>query len=135
MTEFNPTVKALAEAILFTELNGSGKPLDNGFTVNDFDKDSLERLYCDYLQFIEEVDPLITSRIGNASWDSVDDFYDLMQPALYQTEYDYILTRNLHGSGFWDGNWSSHVSDILTNCARKKPMISVILADEKIYLR
>ena len=130
----NPTVQALAETILYTECDNNGTPLDRNYGVTDFDEKSLETLYREFQEFIQVVEKQITEKIGD-NWDSVDDFYDLMQPSENQTEYDYILTRNRHGAGFWDGDWASEVSQILTDAAQDQfKTCAYVGEDGKIYL-
>ena len=130
----NPTLIALAETVLYTEYDEYGEPLDCNYSIADFEEESLKKLYADYQQFISVVEEKITAEIGE-NWDCIDDFYDIHQPALNQTEYDYILTRNRHGAGFWDGDWSSQVSKILTNAARSQSEFTALVDDDgKIYL-
>jgi hypothetical protein len=132
--EMNPTLIALAETVLYTEYDEYGEPLDCNYSIADFEEESLKKLYADYQQFISVVEEKITAEIGE-NWDCIDDFYDIHQPALNQTEYDYILTRNRHGAGFWDGDWSSQVSKILTNAARSQSEFTALVDDDgKIYL-
>lgn len=132
--KMNPTLIALAETVLYTECDDYGEPLDNNYFIKDIEEESLKKLYTDYQSFISVVEEKITAAIGD-KWDCIDDFYDVHQPALNQTEYDYILTRNGHGAGFWDGDWSSQVSKILTDAAQSQPEFSAIVDDDgKIYL-
>ena len=130
----NPTLAALVGTILWVECDDSGSPLDTKYSISDFDEKSLEKLYSDYQQFISTVEKLITEEIGE-SWECIDDFYDLMQPIENQTEHDYILTRNYHGAGFWDGDWNSRISRILTDAAHSQGEITAYVGeDQKIYL-
>lgn len=130
----NPTAQALAETILYTECDDNGTPLNRNYSIADFDEKSLETLYREFQEFVRVVEKQVTGKIGE-NWNSIDDFYDLMQPSENQTEYDYILTRNRHGAGFWDGDWASEVSEILTDAARDQPDICVYVGDDKkIYL-
>ena len=132
--EMNPTLIALAETVLYSECDDHGVPLDANYLVKDFDEESLKKLYAEYQQFLSVVEEKITEKIGE-DWDCIDDFYDLAQPALNQTEYDYILTRNRHGAGFWDGDWSDSVSEILTDAAQAQGEFDVYVGDDqKIYL-
>lgn len=126
----NPTLAALAGTLLSTSTDDQDCDLDAHFTVYDVDKESLEKLNKEYSQFLEEVGQEITKKIGD-KWDCIDDFYDIHQPAENQTEHDYIMTRNHHGCGFWDGDWSSQVSEILTKAAQKLPEIEVYAGDDK----
>jgi hypothetical protein len=130
----NPTAQALAETILYAECDDDGTPLDRNYGIADFDEKSLETLYREFQEFIEVVERQITEKIGE-NWDSIDDFYDLIQPSENQTEYDYILTRNRHDAGFWDGDWASEVSQILTDAAQDQSDICAYVGDDgKIYL-
>jgi len=132
--KMNPTLIALAETILYSECDDNGVPFDANYFIEDFDEESLKKLYGEYQQFLSVVEEKITEKIGE-EWDCIDDFYDLAQPALNQTEYDYILTRNRHGAGFWDGDWSDSVSEILTDAAQAQGEFDVYVGDDqKIYL-
>ena len=132
--KMNPTLVALAETILYSECDDNSVPLDANYSVQDFDEKSLKKLYGEYQQFLSLVEEKITEKIGE-EWDCIDDFYDLAQPALNQTEYDYILTRNRHGAGFWDGDWCNSVSEILTDAAQAQGEFEVYVGDDqKIYL-
>lgn len=132
--EMNPTLIALVQTILFTESDIYGEPLDDNYSIADFDEESLKKLYAEYQQFIAIVEEKITEKIGD-NWECIDDFYDFQQPALNQTEHDYVLTRNRHGAGFWDGDWSSEVSQILTDAAQSQPEFTALIDDDgKIYL-
>lgn len=132
--KMNPTLIALAETVLYSECDDHGVLLDANYFVKDFDEESLKKLYGEYQQFLSVVEEKITEKIGG-EWDCIDDFYDLAQPALNQTEYDYILTRNHHGAGFWDGDWSDSVSEILTDAAQAQGEFDVYVGDDqKIYL-
>lgn len=131
--KMNPTLAALAETILFSECDDNGVPLDANYFFQDFKEESLKKLYGEYQQFLSVVEQKITEKIGEG-WDCIDDFYDLAQPALNQTEHDYILTRNHHGAGFWDGDWSSEVSQILTDAAQSQPEFTTTIDNGRIYL-
>ena len=132
--EMNPTLIALAETVLFSDQDHYGVPLDANYFIKDFEEESLKKLYSEYQQFLSIVEEKITEKIGDR-WDCIDDFYDLHQPAPNQTEYDYILTRNRHGAGFWDGDWSSEVSQILTDAAHSQTEFTAVIDDDgKIYL-
>lgn len=46
--------------------------------------------------------------------------------------HDFILTRNHHGAGFWDGDWHAPWGDKLTTLAHSFPSIEVYLDDNNI---
>lgn len=123
----NPTIRALAETILWSN------ELDE-FSASDINESCLNRLYKEFMSFVEKAEKQITEVIGD-SWDSIDDFYDVLQPADNQTEHDFILTRNREGAGFWDGDWCPTVSVILDTIAKSFPEIYATKGDDgKIYL-
>lgn len=134
LTSVNPTVRALAETILWSSCDENGIPLDKNYTVENINQECIDRLYSEYNQFIDKAESEITEAVGSI-WNSIDDFYDTMQPTENQTEHDFILTRNGHGAGFWDGDWMECVSGILTDAAKQFPEITAIPGDDgKVYL-
>jgi hypothetical protein len=42
---------------------------------------------------------------------------------------DWVLTRNRHGAGFWDGGWTSPWGDRLTDLAHASGEINLYLGD------
>ena len=50
-----------------------------------------------------------------------------------QLAHDWILTRNRHGAGFWDGDWVEPVASHLTNLAHQSGQLNVILCDRQIH--
>ena len=129
----NPTVAALAHAMLSTCTDEFATPLDEFHSPCDVDSESLERIYLEYQSFVESVEKQISEKI-QGEWETIDDFYNLVPCTENQTEYDYVLTRNYHGAGFWDGDWCEEVESILTKAARSKPEITAYIGDDgKIY--
>ena len=47
-------------------------------------------------------------------------------------EHDYILTRNHHGAGFWDGDWDKSVGEIFTTAAHLHPEIEAYVGDDNL---
>lgn len=130
----NPTLNALTVSLLGSESDDNGVPLLSNYSASDIDSDCLDRLYSEYCQFVNAVEKKITELIGN-TWNSIDEFYDIAQPVEYQAEHDFIMTRNGHGCGFWDGDWSEVVSSILNEEAKKFACVNGIIGDDgKIYL-
>ena len=50
-----------------------------------------------------------------------------------QLAHDWILTRNGHGAGFWDGDWIEPIGDHLTNLAHQSGELTVLLCDSEIH--
>jgi hypothetical protein len=48
----------------------------------------------------------------------------------YHLEHDYIMTRNHHGCGFWDGDWEEPWATRLTDTCRELPMIEIYVGDD-----
>lgn len=130
----NPTLAALLSTVLSLTSDDEGNPLDDRFTISDVCAIDAKRLYSEYQQFIARVEIKIKEKIGD-NWNSIDEFYDMAFPSENQTEHDYILTRNQHGAGFWDGDWNKNVSEILSDVARSQiPIEAYEGRDGKVYL-
>ena len=121
----NPTACALAETLLSSSIDENGQYLDSDYTIEDFDEDSLNRLYIKFEKFKEQV----TEKIEE-DYEDLEDFYLLRRPA-DPVEYDFILTANHHGAGFWDGDWMKGVDKILTDAAHSVGEIDVYVGDDK----
>ena len=50
-----------------------------------------------------------------------------------QLAHDWILTRNHHGAGFWDGDWIEPIGDHLTVLAHQSGELHVLLCDSEIH--
>ena len=46
--------------------------------------------------------------------------------------HDFILTRNGHGAGFWDGDWHEPMATKLTELCKKFGEIDTYLSDENL---
>ena len=48
--------------------------------------------------------------------------------------HDFLLTRNGHGAGFWDGDWEEGLAEKLTEAAKRAKSADLYLGDDgKIY--
>ncbi len=53
---------------------------------------------------------------------------------LKEAGHDFWLTRNDHGSGFWDGDWIECVGERLTRAAKQFGLYTLYLGDDgKLY--
>src|SRR5688572_3851995 len=88
------------ETALWSSLDEStesgGYPLDDNYTIDDIDEKSIEQAKLDIEKFKQLAGSLI---------DDLDDS-DL--------GHDFWLTRNGHGAGFWDGDYSKEIGEKLT---------------------
>jgi len=126
----NPTARALAETLLWSKIDENSKPLDSNYTIEDFDEDSLNRLYIKFEKFKEQAIKLINEKIEE-EYEDLEDFYLLSCPD-DPVEHDFILTANRHGAYFfWDGDWMEGVDKILTDAAHSVGEINVYVGDDK----
>ena len=85
ISKFDQFTQAYIEALFFTE-EGEGEGGQIG-DATEFAPETLDRIHADCKKFQEE------------HWDIISD-----NPS--QAGHDFWLTRNRHGSGFWDpGRW------------------------------
>lgn len=89
-----------------------GEPLDTKYDQTDIHADTLERMRADCAAFIDQCGHLITEE--NYTRRNQDGC-----GVLERAGHDFWLTRNGHGSGFWDGDWSEPAAGELSEAARK----------------
>lgn len=94
---------------LWSSIDDSGKPLDNG--ALEFAPGVALALVNEGLKFYE------------AHWEDVSD-----DPA--QAGHDLWLTRNRHGAGFWDGDWTEAVGKRLTDASHAMGGIDLYIGDD-----
>lgn len=49
-----------------------------------------------------------------------------------QVAHDFIMTRNGHGCGFWDGDWAEPWATILTDLSHEFGEIAVYVGDDNL---
>ncbi len=113
MYDVDTMVEAYLEAALWSSTDGDDEPLDALYSVNDFTHTARKRALDDCTRFATEnaallTDPSVPEKCG---------------PKM--AGHDLWLTRNGHGAGFWDGDWSDEVGDRLTEAAHKFGEVSV----------
>ena len=118
MTE-NYLIAALWSSTDNTNEQG-GDPLDANYSLDDIAPESVEQAEKDCLAFIAENDG------------DIDGDYE-------QAGYDFWLTRNHHGAGFWDGDWDEErngmIGQRLTEASHKFGEVNAVVGDDgKIYL-
>lgn len=103
-------------AILWASVDDAGYPLDDRFTWEHFDADTLRDIVADCAAFQRD--------------NAVDITSDPLQAGI-----DYWLTRNHHGAGFWDGDWPE-AGDRLTAAAHAAKERDAYVGDDgKLYLQ
>lgn len=112
MDEFT---KAYIEAALWSESDDDGNPLSVKYFLHDIDVKTLQEMIVDCEFFIKE------------NWNYI-------KSNLSQAGHDFLLTRNHHGAGFWDGEWPEGAEDKLTKSAHSYGEFNLYIGDDgKIY--
>jgi hypothetical protein len=108
---------AYIECALWSTMDESddkgGEPLDKNYTVDDIDDSTLAEMAEDCRRFQEE------------------NYVDLLANPPEEGGYDFWLTRNGHGCGFWDSDWQpQELADRLTKAAKKFGEYSLYVTDD-----
>jgi hypothetical protein len=106
---------AYVECALWASTDDEGEPLDSvGYTINDIDPATLKVMQDDCGSFQLQFGDKIVGRHERAG-------------------SDFWLTRNRHGAGFWDGDWTEH-GDALTAGAHAFGSFDLYVGDDgKVY--
>ena len=120
--------RSYVEAALFTshdESDESGYCLDRNHDAEDIAPETLAEMANDCRKFQE----------ANAEWITEENY---VVQSEYSAEdmagYHFWLTRNGHGSGFWNGNWAEEAGDALTKASEAYGGYHLYLGDDgKIY--
>lgn len=113
MKEYNYIAfRAAVETLLWSELDDNDRPFDQAYDSTDIHHDSLKCLKDDINDFIESNGLLIGEM--NAE----------------QLGHDFILTRNGHGTGFWDRGLGER-GDKLTIVSESYGTISLYIGDDQ----
>lgn len=83
---------------LWSSTDGKDEPLDARYDIRDISQAQLDKMGAELAAFLQEAAPLIDGDYKGAA-------------------HDFWLTRNHHGAGFWDGDWTN--GDLLTIKAQK----------------
>ncbi len=102
-------------AALWTETDETnpeqgGEPLDLNYDITDIDPETLKEMVKDCQQF-QEVNVELINDDNVAVVANVDHSCDV------RAGHDFWLTRNRHGAGFWDGDWTEPAATKLTDAA------------------
>ena len=89
--------------------------------------DSLSRLAAEWEQFTDALEP--------TGFDPADALAVALHPdnegdPWHAVAHDWILTRNHHGAGFWDGGWHAPWSELLTQLSHALPELELYLGDD-----
>lgn len=96
-------------AALFTSIDDSGEPLDDNYSGADIDQTVLAAMTADCVKFQTENAALLAEvyKLGTPS---------AINPEAY-AGHNLWLTRNGHGTGFWDRGYPKPLADALTKAS------------------
>ena len=131
---FDEFTRAFLEAALFSSTDEAdetgGQPLDENYSIEDFDHGSLMRLMEDCAKFQASPEwqaALEANACVSGAWR---DGYS--QEAM--GGHDFWLTRCGHGAGFWDGDWTEPHATALDTLSQRFGGVDLTVGDDhKIY--
>lgn len=99
------------EAVLWSSIDNSGRPLDDNYGVEDIAAETLASILEDCKAFQEAHADDIGGNVEQAG-------------------HDLWLTRNRHGAGFWDGDWPDDVGAKLTEASHTFGSVDLYIGDD-----
>lgn len=122
----NPSLQQLAETLLWSSSDMDTPDDDTSldkYSVHDIDAESLNKLHQNFQAFVNKAEAEIT-KLKGSDWSSIDEFYTGSGRSNFQLEFDYIMTVNRHGVGYWEkDDWEPEVGKILTDLAHQEKEI------------
>ena len=104
--------QAYIECALWASTDEDGEPLEGLYSVDDLSPDALREMTEDCAAFQEtEAEHLAGGSSERAG-------------------HDFWLTRNRHGAGFWDGDWSEPAATKLTESAHAYGSCHLYVGDD-----
>lgn len=107
--------------------NSYEPPMDENYGIEDLAEKTLAAMIADCERFQTEQAELITDENCNNStreWGTDG-----------QAGHDFWLTRNGHGSGFWDGDWEEPAATKLTDASEAFGEVNLYVGDDgRIYV-
>ena len=122
MEKLDGFTKAYIQAALWSSTDDNGVPLDSDYSVLDLAPETLKRMTLDCHNFQTDMGEIIAAAECSRS----DGDYTQFERA----GHDFWLTRNGHGAGFWDGDWSEPEATILTEAAHKFGEFDLYVGDD-----
>ena len=121
---------AYIETALWSSTGDNDRPLDDDFSPDDLAPEALAKIEKDCAAFQEtpawlaaiEADAFNPCRATGCSTES-------------RGGHDFWLTRNRHGAGYWDGEWSEPHGKALTDIAHSFGEVDLYAGDDgRLYL-
>ena len=115
--EIDAFTQAYVDAMLWATSDNSddqgGEPLDKNYSIDDIAESAMEKIVADCKRFQEEnaadIATIPYRRTNDGNWSGKE-----------QAGHDFWLTRNGHGTGFWDREYlDDDVAKRLTSASHK----------------
>ncbi len=123
MTKLDSFTSGYIDAMLWSSTDDNDTPLEDNYSASDLSPALLEstiqdcaRFQADNLTWIVDSERVYRPRQG--------EYIDA------QAGHDFWLTRNHHGAGFWDGDWSDDAGKALTDASHRYPEVSPYIGDD-----
>lgn len=118
--EFEVAASQYVVSALWTDTDDNEEPLDANYTGDDLSDSARERVDADLLKFVSENEDLVRAALSRPDYDVTDLAHDLW------------LTRNHHGTGFWDRPTlvEAGIADALSESAHELGEIDLIVGDD-----
>lgn len=113
LAEFDEFTAAYITAALWAGTDDSDTPLDANYSAAHIHPDTIAAMVADCARFRE--DPRTATAVAEN---------------LSGAGHDFLLTRNGHGAGFWDGDWPEEVGTYLTDRCRTFGQIDFYVGDD-----
>lgn len=101
-------VRQYIRTILWSSTGDDGEPLEDSCGAADIAPETMQRIQDDCSRFYAAVESMGIDLDAELLIDG---------DATEKAAFHFWLTRNGHGCGFWDGDWSDEVEDKLTKLA------------------
>ena len=110
--------KSYLETALWSSTDDNSEALDAKYSVSDLSPEAIEQAQREVEDFLTKAGALL------------DDYDDSV------AVHDFWLTRNRHGAGFWDGDYTKAIGDKLTQLSHSFGEIDLYVGDNgKLYFR
>ena len=101
-----------------------GEPLDQNYDSSDIAEETEDEMVADCKQFLDKAWSLLEE-----APDEIDGY-----PKIEMAGYDFWMTRNGHGVGFWESEWPKSIGEKLTKLSKRFGTYNLYVGDDgKIY--
>lgn len=114
--------RSYIETALWSSMDDGDAPLDSNYGPEDLAPETLAQMIEDCKAF----------QADYAEWLTEDHYLGAGWTALEFAGHDFWLTRNGHGSGFWDGCWTEEAGKQLTEASKAYGSVDLYVGDDNL---